>query len=131
MTRKLFMLSLVLAVALVSVAYAQEQAKTVKVKGYLIDNMCAGEPGEDKDYESEAKGHALSCALMPHCAKTGFAVAEGKKLYRLDDAGNRLAENALKAAKDPKSKKGLHVEVEGTLEGSTLKATKLTEVAAQ
>jgi hypothetical protein len=113
------------------VAFAQGEAKTVKVKGYLIDNMCAGEPGEDKDYESEAKGHALSCALMPHCAKTGYAVAEGKKLYVLDDAGNRLADAALKGAKDPKSKKGLHVEAEGTLEGSTLKATKLTEVAGQ
>ena len=131
MTRKLFAASLIMALAVGSLALAQEQSKTVKVRGYLIDNMCAGEPGEDKDYESEAKGHALSCAMMPHCHKTGFAVAEGRKLYVLDADGNRLAESALRAAKDPKSKKGLHVEVEGTLEGSTLKATKLTEVAAQ
>ena len=130
MTRKLFAVSLIMTLAAI-VAFAQEQAKTVKVKGYLIDNMCAGAPGEDKDYEAEAKGHSVSCAMMPHCHKTGFAVAEGKKLYVLDAGGNRLAESALKAAKDPKSKKGLHVEVEGTLEGSTLKATKLTEVAGQ
>jgi hypothetical protein len=119
-----------LTVAVGSIAFAQEQSKAVKVKGYLIDNMCAGEPGEDKDYEAEAKGHAISCALMPHCAKTGFAVAEGKKLYPLDAAGNKLAENALKSTKAPKSQKGLLVEVEGTLDGSTLRATKLTEVAA-
>ena len=130
MTRKLFAVSLIMTLAAL-VAFAQDGAKTVKVRGYLIDNMCAGAPGEDKDYESEAKGHSVSCSLMPHCHKTGFAVAEGKKLYVLDADGNRLAESALKAAKDPKSKKGLHVEVEGTLEGSTLKATKLTEVAAQ
>jgi hypothetical protein len=131
MTRKLLTVSLMLTVAVGSIAFAQEQSKTIKVKGYLIDNMCAGEPGEDKDYESAAKGHAIWCALMRHCAKTGFAVAEGKKLYVLDEAGNRLAEAALRAAKDPKSQKGLLVEVEGTLEGSTLKATKLTEVSAQ
>jgi hypothetical protein len=113
------------------VAFAQGESKTVKVKGYLIDNMCAGEPGENKDYESEAKGHALSCSLMPHCAKTGYAVAERNKLYVLDEAGNRMAEAVLRAAKDPKSQKGLLVEVEGTIEVSTLKATKLTEVAAQ
>ncbi|HLL75143.1 MAG TPA: hypothetical protein VK421_07730, partial [Pyrinomonadaceae bacterium] len=124
MARKLFAVSLMLAVAALA-ALAQGESKSIKIKGYLIDNMCAGEPGEDKDYEADAKGHALSCALMPHCAKTGFAVAEGKKLYVLDEAGNKLAADALKAAKDPKSQKGLLVEVEGTLEGSTLKATKL------
>jgi hypothetical protein len=129
MTRKLFTVSLMLALAAL-VAFAQGGAKTVKVKGYLIDNMCAGEPEEDKDFEAAAKEHSLSCALMSHCVKSGFAVAEGRTLYVLDAAGNKLAEKALKAAKDPKSQKGLHVEVEGTLEGSTLKATKLTEVAA-
>ena len=130
MARKLFAASLILTLAAL-VAFAQGESKTVKVRGHLIDNMCAGEAGEDKDYEAEAKGHSLSCALMPHCAKTGFAVAEGRKLYVLDDAGNKLADAALKATKAPKSQKGLLVEAEGTLEGSTLKVTKLTEVAAQ
>ena len=130
MTRKLFALSLIMMLAAL-VAFAQEQSKTVKIKGYLTDNMCAGEPGEDKDYEEEAKGHTLSCALMPHCHKTGFAVAEGRTLYKLDAAGNKLAEKALKTTKAAKTQKGLLVEVEGTLDGSTLKATKLTEVAAQ
>jgi hypothetical protein len=130
MTRKLFAISLMLSLAALF-AVAQEQAKAVKVKGYLIDNMCAGEPGEDKDYESDAKGHTISCAVMPHCHKTGFAVAAGRKLYVLDAEGNKLADGVLKSTKAPKSQKGLMVEVEGTLEGSTLKAAKLTEVAAQ
>ena len=132
MTKKFFAVSLMLTLAaLAALAQQSGESKSIKIKGYLIDNMCAGSPGEDKDYEAEAKGHSLSCSMMPHCHKTGFAVAEGKKLYVLDADGNKLADAALKAAKDPKSKKGLHVEVEGTLEGSTLKATKLTEVAAQ
>ncbi|MCA1613088.1 MAG: hypothetical protein LC800_02805 [Acidobacteria bacterium] len=129
MTRKVFAVSLMLLLAVFAVA--QDGNKTIKVKGHLIDNMCAGEPGEDKDYEDEAKGHTLSCALMPHCHKTGFAVAEGRKLYKLDAAGNKLAGGVLKATKAAKTQKGLLVEVEGTLEGTTLKATKLTEVVAQ
>ena len=129
MTRKIFAVSLMLLLAVFAVA--RDEPKSVKVKGHLIDNMCAGEPGEDKDYEAEAKGHKLSCALMPHCQKTGFAVAEGKKLYKLDEAGNKLADGVLKATKAAKAQKGLLVEVEGTVEGTTLKATKITEAAAQ
>ena len=129
MTRKIFAVSLMLLLAVFAVAH--DGHKTVKVKGHLIDNMCAGEPGEDKDYEAEAKGHKLSCSLMPQCEKSGFSVAEGRKLYKLDEAGNKLAADMLKATKAAKSQKGTPVEVEGTIEGTTLKATKITEVAAQ
>ena len=128
MTRKIFAVSLMLIMAAFAVAY--DGPKTVTIKGHLIDNMCAGEPGEDKDYEDEAKGHTLSCALMSHCHKSGFAVAEGRNLYKLDAAGNKLADRVLKTTKAAKSQKGLLVEVEGTVEGTTLKATKITEVAA-
>lgn len=132
MTRKFFAVSLILLLAVFAVAHDghNHDAKTVKVKGHLVDNMCAGDPGEDKDYEAEAKEHKLSCALMPHCHKSGFAVAQGKKLYKLDEAGNKLADDVLKATKAAKSQKGLMVEVEGTIEGTTLKATKITEVVA-
>jgi hypothetical protein len=130
MTRKVFAVSLVLMLA-AALAFGRDETKSVKVKGYLVDNMCAGEAGEDKDYEAEAKEHKLSCALMPHCHKSGFAVAEGRKLYKLDEAGNKLADGVLKATKAARSQKGLLVEVEGTVEGSTLKATKITEVAAR
>jgi len=47
------------------------------------------------------------------------------KLYKLDDKGNESAEALLK---NTKSKKGLHVKAEGTVDGDTLKVTKLTEV---
>jgi hypothetical protein len=125
MTRKILAVFLLLILSGVFV-YAQEAAQSVHVKGYLIDNMCAGAPGKDKDYAEQAKAHSLSCAAMPECAASGFAVAEGRKLYKLDAAGNKLAGEVLKATK---VKNGLMVEVEGTVEGTTLHATKLTEVA--
>ena len=110
------------AVALAAVfAYAQTENKSVKVTGYVIDNMCAGAHAA----EGEAKEHTTSCALMPRCEKSGYAVVAGDKSYKLDDNGNKLAVGVLK---NTHTKKGLKVEVEGTIEGDTLHADKLTEV---
>ena len=122
MIRKISLLGVILALA-AALAYAQGDKKTVKVTGYVIDNMCAGMHGT----EDEAKEHSTSCALMPNCEKSGFAVVSGDKSYKLDDNGNKLAEQVLKATH---TKKGLKVEVEGTIEGDTLHADKLTEVKA-
>lgn len=113
------------AVALASVfAYAQGEQKTLKVTGYVIDNMCAEMHGS----EEEAAKHPNGCALMASCRKSGFAVVAGEKTYKLDAQGNKLAAEALEAAK---SQKGLKVEVEGTLEGDTLNVAKLAEVKAE
>src|SRR5918911_1795571 len=122
MIRKVFLVAASVALAAVF-AYAQEESKAVKVTGYVVDNMCAGMHGS----EEEAKDHPTSCALMPKCEKSGFAVVSGDKTYKLDEQGNKLAADALKAAK---TKRGLKVEVEGTLEGDTLHAQKLSEVKA-
>jgi type 1 fimbria pilin len=107
------------AVVLAAVfALAQSESKTVKVTGYIVDNMCAEMHGT----EAEAKNHPNACALMPACEKSGFAVVSGDKKYKLDEQGNKLAADALKGAK---TKKGLKVDVEGTLDGDTLHADKL------
>ncbi|HEX8160781.1 MAG TPA: hypothetical protein VF538_02700 [Pyrinomonadaceae bacterium] len=126
-TRRIFAVSLLLMLTGLF-AYAQDAAKTVTVKGYLTDNMCAGSPTEDKDFAEDAKEHSVGCARMPHCVKSGYAVAEGRKLYKLDDAGNKLAAKVLKTTE---REKGVMVEVEGTVEGTTLHVTKLVEVAAK
>jgi hypothetical protein len=120
MIRKISLLGLALALCAVF-AYAQDEKKTVKVTGYVIDNMCAGMHGA----EDEAKEHTTSCALMPKCEKSGYAVVSGDKSYKLDDNGNKLAEQVLRSTH---TRRGLKVEVEGTLEGDTLHADKLAEV---
>jgi hypothetical protein len=122
MIRKLSLLGVALALA-AALAYAQGDKKTVKVTGYVIDNMCAGMEGT----EDEAKEHTTSCALMPKCERSGYAVVSGDKSYKLDDNGNKLAEQVLKTTH---TRKGLKVEVEGTLDGDTLHADKVTEVKA-
>ena len=120
MNRKFLAITLLLAFA--AVLYAQGN-KSVKINGYLIDNACAESA---KDLGTRAKGHSTSCAIMEACATSGYAVyADDNKLYKLDDAGNTSAGALLKSTK---TKKGVKVAVEGTVDGDTIKVTKLTEV---
>ncbi len=125
MTRKFFAVSLMLVMAGV-LAFAQA-SQPVKLTGYLVDNMCAKAAGEGEGMAETAKGHPTACSLMPSCAKEGFSLVVDKKIYKLDEAGNKSALAVLKASK---ATKGLRVEVEGTLEGNSLRATKVSEVKA-
>ena len=120
MIRKISLLGLALALTAVF-AYAQDEKKPFKVTGYVIDNMCAGAHAA----EDEAKEHTTSCALMPRCEKSGYAVVAGDKSYKLDAQGNKLAADVLRHTH---TRRGVKVEVEGTLEGDTLHADKLAEV---
>ncbi|HYG09202.1 MAG TPA: hypothetical protein VD835_04435 [Pyrinomonadaceae bacterium] len=128
MMRKFFAVSLMLVVAGV-LALAQEKAsQPVKLTGYLVDNMCAGEhPEADEAMVETAKGHPTACSLMPGCSATGYSLVVDNKIYKLDEAGNKSALTVLKATK---ATKGLRVEVEGSLDGNTLRATKVAEAKA-
>ena len=110
-------------------AFAQGEGaqQPVKLTGYLVDNMCAKAEGEGEGIAETAKGHPTACSLMPSCAATGFSLVVDTKIYKLDEAGNKSAHAVLKATK---ATKGLRVEVEGTLDGQTLRATKVSEVKA-
>jgi type 1 fimbria pilin len=121
MIRKVFALTTI--VLLAGVLFAQD--KTVTINGALMDNACSESA---KDIGARAKNHSTSCALMDACEKSGYAVyAADNKLYKLDDKGNDLAEAVLK---NTKVKTGVKVSVEGTLDGDTIKVSKLTEVTA-
>jgi hypothetical protein len=121
MTRKLFAFLTVLAFAFV--LYAQD--KTVKLSGYLMDNACSSAHAKDANFVERAKKHKTSCALMPSCEGSGFAVYSEGKLYKFDEAGNKSASELLK---DTETKEGVTVAVEGTVDGDTVHVTKLTEV---
>lgn len=121
MARKFLGLALVLLLA--GVALARE-GKSVKLTGYVIDNACsaraAGENGAEK-----VKNHTVKCALMPPCAKSGYAVYADSKLYKLDEEGNKKAAEIFK---NTKADKGVQVSVEGTVEGDILTVKKISEV---
>ena len=126
MTRKLLPLLAAMALVLMTVALVA-QDKTVTLDGYMIDNNCASSHATDKAFGTWVKTHGTSCAMMEACEKSGYAVYANDKIYKFDDAGNASAEELLKSTK---SKKGLHVKVEGTVDGDTIKVTKLTEVTS-
>jgi len=110
---------------LAALLYGQDK-NSVKLTGYVIDNACSGAHVKDADFKERVKKHSTSCALMPNCESTGYALftADGK-LYKFDAAGNKTVEELLK---DTDTKTGVSVAVEGTLEGDTLHAAKVTEV---
>ncbi|HMG36019.1 MAG TPA: hypothetical protein VKM94_18935 [Blastocatellia bacterium] len=117
--RRLIAVGIVLTIA--SIAMAREDK--VKLTGYVIDNACSarasGDGGADK-----VKAHTVKCATMPNCAKSGYAIYADGKLYKLDEDGNKKVAEILK---NTKVEKGLSVAVEGTVDGETLHATKITE----
>ncbi len=126
MTRRLITLGMIFTLS--ALVYAQDK-NSVKLNGYLIDNACAGAHAKDATFKERVKKHSTSCALMPNCAKTGYALftAEGQ-LYKFDEAGNKSVEALLK---DTETKAGVSVAVEGTLEGDTIHLTKIAEVKAE
>ena len=124
MTRKSLVIALTILFAVV--LYAKDN-KEVKLTGFLLDNNCTSGHETDKDFAEQAAKHPTSCAKMDACEKAGYAIYAGGKLYKLDDAGNDKAAEVLK---NTKSTKGVKVAVEGTVDGDTLKVTKLTEVTS-
>jgi len=122
MTRKTLVIAFTILFAVV--LYAKDD-KTVKLTGYLLDNTCSAGHTGDKDFAEDSKKHPTSCAKMESCEKGGYAVYAGDKLYKFDTAGN---DKAVEVLKNTKVAKGVKVTVEGTLDGDTIKVTKLTEV---
>ncbi len=122
MTRKLFAFGIIVAFAFV--LYAQG-TKTVKIEGYIMDNACAAGHVKDANFGERVKKHSTSCALSPNCAESGYVVyTADAKLYKLDQTGNKSAEELLK---DTETKSGVQVSVEGTIDGDTIKVAKITE----
>jgi type 1 fimbria pilin len=123
MTRKTLLVGMILLLA--GIALARE-GKSVKLTGYIIDNACSARASSENGAE-KVKNHTVKCAMMPNCAKSGYAVFADNKLYKLDEAGNMKAAEILK---NTKAEKGVQVSVEGTLDGDTLKVTSLSEVVS-
>ena len=122
MIKKAFVIGTVLLMAVV--AFARE-GKDVKLTGYVIDNACSARAASENGAE-KVKNHTVKCAMMPSCAKSGYAVFADGKLYKLDEEGNKKAADILK---NTKAEKGVQVSVEGTVDGETLKVKSISEVA--
>lgn len=124
MARKsLILLSVLMLTA--TLLYAQrpvekpDEKKAAKITGFVVDNMCA------KGLDAKDKEHTVSCALMPKCSESGFAVVAKDNLYKLDENGNKLV---LAILKETKTKKGLAVAIVGTVKEGVLYVDTMSEV---
>lgn len=103
----------VFALVLASLVSAQSQSQ--KVRGHLVDAVCAGNHAHKPGY---AAGHENSCNLMPGCSKTGFTVITAdNKVFKFDQKGN---EQALALVKATKKEKDLKVIVTGIVDAQTI-----------
>jgi hypothetical protein len=103
--------SLVLGLVILCAAVALGAQQSQKLTGFIIDNACAKKHSGDA---TAIEGHPVSCALLPACIKSGYALYSDAKLYWLDPSGRKKVEALLRNA--PKGQKGFKVEVEGTVE---------------
>jgi hypothetical protein len=69
-------------------------AKTMTLKGDIIDNMCAS--GHKDDMAEFVKTHTKACALIPNCASSGYSLYVDGKLHKFDEASNKKIEEFLK-----------------------------------
>src|SRR4030095_1717546 len=121
MSRKAFAIAAIFAFVL---ALQAQDPKTTTVEGYIIDNACAGSHSKEATFGDRVKKHSTSCALMASCVKAGYAVfTADSKLYKLDKTGKAVG--ALLRETDTKA--GVAVVIEGTVDGDTIKVTKVTE----
>lgn len=122
MTRKSILLLIILALTGM-LLYAQTEKKSekkaAKITGFLVDVHCA------TGLDETDRRHTVSCALMPSCAASGYAVVSKDIIYKLDENGNKLA---LEILKNTKATTGLGVSIVGTLEANVLHVDTMTEV---
>ena len=108
-------------VAAVPAAFAAAHTEPINTTGVLLDVMCS----EGATQESAAK-HTRECALMEHCAKSGYGIVIDGKFHKFDAEGSRQAEAIFRATKKTDN---VTVRVEGTLQhAGDITVTKLTEV---
>ena len=96
------------------------QGKKATLTGHLVDQMCGGEL---KD-AAKAAEHSKECALMDHCASSGYGIFANGKYVKFDAEGSKKAKVLVEKTK---KEKDITIVAEGTLDGDTLTVASLKE----
>ena len=96
------------------------QGKKATLTGHLVDQMCGGEV---KD-AAKAAEHSKECALMDHCASSGYGIFADGKYLKFDAEGSKKAKALVEKTK---KEKDIAIIAEGTLDGDTLTVASLKE----
>jgi len=119
--KKIVRVSLVAAsMAMLTLTAGMAQDKTVTLTGHLVDQMCGAEL---KD-AAKAAEHSKECALMDHCAASGFGLFADGRYMKFDTGGSKKAKELLEKTK---KEKDIVVVAEGTLNNGVLTVAGLRE----
>jgi hypothetical protein len=103
----------------------QKGAKTITLKGYIVDQMCAVAILKKADPMARAAKHARDCSFHPECAASGFGIFVDGTFIKFDADGSA---KALKALQVSKREKAMYYEVTGKMEGDLLVVSLIREV---
>jgi hypothetical protein len=118
------MYSFAALIALLSLAALISAQDKATLTGYVIDKACEGNAAKKPDVMAAVAGHSKKCALMDNCVASGYGVYSDGKYYEFDAKGNELAKALIeKSSKE----KGIKVSVEGTVDGSKVMVSKISE----
>lgn len=130
--RPVFHLSVLFALAafLVSLAPAQEKAPPKPAEktwsGYLVDKNCGvmiGKKEKEKAMEM-GKKHSVACALDEACMASGYGIIHEGQFVKFDSDGDAIAAKYFKGLT---KKNDVFVTVSGTLDGETIRVTKIAD----
>jgi hypothetical protein len=75
-------------------ALALLAGEAITLKGTIIDNHCAE---SNKDHLAHyVMTHTKECAVMPHCAASGYSIFVDGKLHKFDAESSQKVEEFLK-----------------------------------
>lgn len=122
---------LILAALVAAAAPGQEKkiaGESLKMSGYVVDQMCAKGIAKKANPMEKAAGHTKECALEEACAASGYGIFTGGKWLKFDSAGSKMAKEAIEKSK---REKGLMFEVTGTIDGDVLAVSGLKETSPE
>jgi hypothetical protein len=122
---KYFVAVCTIVLSFVLSASAQD-AKPATVKGYVVDQMCAGKMATKENVMEKAEGHSKDCALDDHCAASGYGIFSDGKYYKFDEKGSAMAKGLIEKSK---REKGMFFEAKGTMGDGTMTLTSLKEAS--
>jgi hypothetical protein len=105
-----------------------QDAKPKTLKGYVVDQMCAGKMAMKENAMEKAEGHTKDCALDDHCSASGYGIFSGGKYYKFDENGSKTAKALIEKTKRDK---GLYFSATGTVgDDGIMTVTSLKEASA-
>ncbi|MBI4535267.1 MAG: hypothetical protein HY708_03245 [Ignavibacteriae bacterium] len=104
---------------------AKAAAKTVSMKGYVVDAMCAKGIAKKNNVMERAAKHTKECALEEACAASGYGLFYDNGTWvKFDEAGDK---EAMALVQNTKMEKEIMVDVTGKMEGDILVLASIKE----